>query len=76
MGMVFCGLSWNSGTHQGGPAQEACMTVYERLRFEIESNGGTYKSQPAVRDGKMAIPKTWQSQPDFYYEIFSGLEGN
>lgn len=49
------------------------MTCYEHIRFEVESNGGTFITQEAVRDGKIVTAQTWQSHPDFYRLIFQCL---
>ena len=49
------------------------MTAYEHIRFEIESNGGTYDAGQAVRDGRIVTAQTWVSHPEFYRLIFSCL---
>ena len=46
------------------------LTAYEHLRYEIESGGGRYCKQEAVRDGKIVSGQTWQSHPEFYREVF------
>jgi len=50
------------------------LTAYEHIRYEIESNGGTYSTEQAVRDGRMVTAQTWQSHPEFYREVFACLE--
>lgn len=57
-----------------GLAEGTCLTAYEHIRFEIESNGGTFDSRQAVRDGRIISAQTWQSHPEFYREIFKALE--
>jgi len=54
-----------------GLAPGAVMTAYSHLRYEIESGGGTYSTDEAVRDGKLVTAQTWQSHPEFYREIFA-----
>jgi protease I len=49
------------------------VTCYEHVRHEVEMAGGTWKSEQAVRDGRMVTAQTWQSHPEFYREIFSCL---
>ena len=49
------------------------MTAYEHIRFEIESNGGTYDTRQAVRDGRIVTAQTWVSHPEFYRLIFACL---
>ena len=56
-----------------GLAEGNCLTAYEHVRFEIESNGGTYSTEQAVRDGRMVTAQTWQSHPEFYRELLSCL---
>ena len=58
-----------------GLARNARMTSYEHIRFEIESNGGTFVPEQAVRDGRIVTAQTWMSHPDFYREVFRCLEG-
>ena len=57
-----------------GLAEGTCLTAYEHIRYEIESNGGTFDSRQAVRDGRIISAQTWQSHPEFYREIFRALE--
>ena len=57
-----------------GLAEGTCLTAYEHIRYEIESNGGTFDSRQAVRDGRIISAQTWQSHPEFYREIFGALE--
>jgi protease I len=56
-----------------GLAKGRRLTAYEHIRYEIESNGGTFSTQQAVRDGKIVTAQTWQSHPEFYREIFACL---
>jgi len=56
-----------------GLANGTCMTAYEHLRFEIESNGGTYSTNQAVQDGGIVTAQTWMSHPVFYREVFACL---
>lgn len=56
-----------------GLARGSCMTAYEHIRFEIESNGGTYSSRQAVRDRNLITAQTWMSHPEFYREVFAWL---
>ena len=56
-----------------GLAQGRCLTCYEHVRYEVESNGGTYSTEQAVRDGRMVTAQTWQSHPEFYREVFACL---
>ena len=56
-----------------GLAQGNNLTAYEHVRYEIEFNGGTYITEEAVRDGRMATAQTWQSHPQFYREVLACL---
>jgi len=56
-----------------GLVQGRQMTCYENVRFELESCGGTFHRQEAIRDGKMVTAQTWQSHPDFYRAVFECL---
>ena len=50
------------------------LTCYEHIRYEVESNGGTFcSSDQAIRDGNIVSGQTWQSHPDFYREVFKCL---
>ncbi len=49
------------------------VTCYEHVRFEVESNGGTFVNQSSVRDGNMVSAQTWQDHPQFFRDIFSCL---
>lgn len=49
------------------------VTCYEHVRFEVESAGGTWIEQNAVRDGRMVSAPTWQAHPEFFREIFRCL---
>lgn len=50
------------------------VTCYEHIRFEVESSGGTFDTNEAIRDGHIVSGQTWESHPDFYREIFNFLE--
>jgi protease I len=49
------------------------LTCYEHVRNEVETAGGTWLAQPAVRDGRLVTAQTWQSHPEFYREVFRCL---
>ncbi len=49
------------------------LTCYEKVRFELESCGGTWINEECARDGKIITGQTWGSHPDFYREVFSQL---
>ena len=49
------------------------LTCYENVRFELEACGGTWVNQECVRDGKIITGQTWNSQADFYREVFAQL---
>lgn len=49
------------------------VTCYEHVRAEVEQCGGTFKTEQAVRDGRMVTAQTWQSHPEFYREVFACL---
>ena len=49
------------------------VTCYEHVRAEVEHCGGTWRTEQAVRDGRMVTGQTWQSHPEFYREVFSCL---
>lgn len=50
------------------------LTCYEHIRYEVESNGGTFcGGDQAIRDGNIVSGQTWQSHPDFYREVFKCL---
>lgn len=54
---------------------EGCrVTCYEHIRFEVESNGGTYSTDQACREGNIITAQTWMSHPEFYREIFRYLD--
>ena len=57
-----------------GLAEGRHLTCYEHVRNEVESAGGTYCTEEAVRDGRIVTAQTWQSHPEFYREIFSCME--
>lgn len=50
------------------------LTCYENVRFELESVGGRFCDQEAVRDEHMVSGQTWESHPEFYREVFSCLK--
>jgi protease I len=52
------------------------VTCYEHVRLEVEQCGGHYKTDQAVRDGRMVTAQTWQSHPEFYREVFACLKEN
>jgi protease I len=56
-----------------GLADGKKLTCYEHVRFEVESNGGTYSTEEAIRDRNIISAQTWQSHPEFYREIFKAL---
>jgi len=57
-----------------GLVQDARVTAYEHVRYEVEAGGGTYVAEcEAVRDGRVVTGQTWQSHPDFYREVFRCL---
>ena len=58
---------------KAGLVKGTCMTCYEHVRYEVESAGGYYSTQEAVRDGKIITAQTWQSHPDFYRLVFAAL---
>jgi protease I len=58
-----------------GLAQGKCVTCYEHVKLEAQQAGGTWKSEQAVRDGRVVTAQTWQSHPEFYREVFGCLRG-
>lgn len=56
-----------------GLAADRTLTCYEHIRFEVESSGGKYCEDEAVRDGNVVSAQTWESHPMFYREIFRCL---
>ena len=50
------------------------VTCYEHVKFEVESNGGTFVNASSIRDGKMVSAQTWQDHPAFFRDIFNCLE--
>jgi protease I len=50
------------------------VTCYEHVRAEVEQCGGTFRTEQAVRDGRMVTAQTWQSHPEFYRALFACLE--
>jgi len=50
------------------------VTCYEHIRFEVESCGGTFSGNQAVRDGRIVSAQTWESHPDFYREVVACLK--
>jgi protease I len=49
------------------------VTCYEHVRYEVESAGGTWATEQAVRDGRLVTAQTWQSHPEFYRKVFQCL---
>jgi protease I len=49
------------------------MTCYENVRYELETKGGVFCTEQAIRDGQFVTGQTWQSHPEFYREIFNCL---
>ncbi|MCW5982595.1 MAG: DJ-1/PfpI family protein [Bryobacteraceae bacterium] len=49
------------------------VTCYEHVRSEVTLAGGSYRTEQAVRDGRIVTAQTWQSHPEFYREIFNCL---
>lgn len=49
------------------------VTCYEHVRAEVEQCGGTFRTEQAVRDGRIVTGQTWQSHPEFYREVFACL---
>ncbi len=49
------------------------VTCYEHLRWDVESTGGTWCKEQAVRDGRIVSSQTWESHPEFYHELMSCL---
>ncbi|MCL4114388.1 UNVERIFIED_CONTAM: hypothetical protein GTU68_052324 [Idotea baltica] len=56
-----------------GLARGKNLTCYEHIRFEVESMGGTYCTDEAVRDGRIVTGQTWESHPEFYRIVFQCL---
>jgi len=56
-----------------GLASGKKLTCYEHIRFEVESIGGIFCQQEAVRDGNLVTAQTWQSHPEFYREVIACL---
>lgn len=46
------------------------LTGHPHVQIEVERDGGTFVSKPAVRDGKLITAQTWRSHPEFYREVF------
>jgi len=49
------------------------VTCYEHLRWDVESTGGTWCKEQAVRDGRFVTSQTWESHPEFYRELMACL---
>jgi protease I len=58
-----------------GLAKGRRITCYEHVRWEVESGGGTFVTDPCVRDGEIVTAQTWQDHPPFFKEVFACLEG-
>ena len=50
------------------------VTCHANVRFDVENCGGSYSSQPAVRDGRLVTAQSWRAHPEFYREVFAALE--
>jgi protease I len=46
------------------------VTCYEHVRLEVETCGGTYVKEKAVRDGRLVTCPTWVEHPEFYQLVF------
>lgn len=53
-----------------------CVTCYDQVRAEVTQSGGTYRTEQAVRDGRIVTGQTWQSHPEFYREVLACLESD
>jgi protease I len=53
-----------------------CVTCYEHVRTEVTQAGATYRTEQAVRDGRLVTGQTWQSHPEFYREVFACLKSD
>jgi protease I len=49
------------------------VTCYTHLKWDVESTGGTWCKEQAVRDGKFVTAQTWESHPEFYRELMKCL---
>ena len=49
------------------------VCCYEHARLDVETTGGHYLPDQAVRDGRIVTGATWQSHPEFYREVFACL---
>jgi protease I len=49
------------------------VTCYEHIRWEVETVGGTWCKEQAVRDGNFVTAQTWESHPEFYRELMACL---
>jgi protease I len=56
-----------------GLAKGRKLTCYEHVRSEVEACGGTFVSEPSVRDGNMVSAQTWQDHPSFFRAVISCL---
>jgi protease I len=52
------------------------VTCYEHVRTEVTQAGATYRTEQAVRDGRLVTGQTWQSHPEFYREVFACLKSD
>ncbi len=57
-----------------GLVNQKKIACYEHVKFEVESCGGIYVNDEAVKDGRIVTGKTWQSHPEFYRIVFSCLQ--
>ncbi|MBI4624434.1 MAG: DJ-1/PfpI family protein [Verrucomicrobia bacterium] len=51
------------------------LTCYRNVRMELELGGGTWVDRQSVVDGRIVSAQTWESHPEFYRDIFAGLNG-
>jgi len=49
------------------------VTCHDHVRIEVERGGGTFSSEPAVRDGNLVTAQSWRAHPEFYRAIFAAL---
>jgi deglycase len=56
-----------------GLAKGKTITCYEHIRLEVETCGGRYVAEEAVRDGRLVSSPTWREHPAFYREMFKCL---
>jgi protease I len=49
------------------------LTCYEHVRWDAERAGGVYRTEQAVRSGRIVTAQTWQSHPEFYRAVIGCL---